>query len=158
MQQIIGLDISKSSVSCCLITEKVTEPREFYYHYNFYKFDATVAGISGLLNLIGIDLTNRIAVMEPTGINYQILWGTQLARAGVEIRLVGHKELRSFREHHLGLPDKDDDADALALAIYGWDYLESPRRFVPRSIVHNRRNSPFSSSSQSFEPRAISNY
>ena len=68
--------------------------------------------------------------MEPTGVNYQLLWGTQLARAGVEVRLVGHKELRSFREHHLGLPDKDDDADALALAIYGWDYLESPRRFV----------------------------
>jgi hypothetical protein len=35
-----------------------------------------------------------------------------IARAGVEVRLVGHKELRSFREHHLGLPDKDDDADA----------------------------------------------
>jgi len=48
----------------------------------------------------------------------------------VEVRLVGHKELRSFREHHLGLPDKDDDADALALAIYGWDYVDSPRRFV----------------------------
>jgi hypothetical protein len=68
--------------------------------------------------------------MEPTGVNYQLLWGTQLARAGVEVRLVRDKELRSFREHHLGLPDKDDDADALALAIYGWDYLESPRRFV----------------------------
>ena len=80
--------------------------------------------------------------MEPTGINYQILWGTQLARAGVEVRLVGHKELRSFREHHLGLPDKDDDADALALAIYGWDYLENPRRFVQvrsHTIVEIRR-------------------
>ena len=68
--------------------------------------------------------------MEPTGINYQLLWGTQLARIGVEVRLVGYEELRSFRKHHLGLPDKDDDADALALAIYGWDYLEALRRFV----------------------------
>jgi hypothetical protein len=83
-----------------------------------------------LLTLIGDDLSDRIAIMEPTGVNYQLLWGTQLARVGVEVRLFGHKELRSFREHHLGLPDKDDDADALALAIYGWDYLESPRRFV----------------------------
>jgi transposase len=131
MQQIVGLDISKASVSCCLISEEIDEPREFYYRYNFRKFAATAHGISELLALIGSEsLRNTIAIMEPTGINYQILWGTQLARAGVEVRLVGHKELRSFREHHLGLPDKDDDADALALAIYGWDYLEIPRRFV----------------------------
>ena len=131
MIQIIGLDISKASVSCCLISKRINEPREFYYRYNFHKFTATAHGISELLALIGSEnREDTIAIMEPTGVNYQILWGTQLARAGVEVRLVGHKELRSFREHHLGLPDKDDDADALALAIYGWDYLEIPRRFV----------------------------
>ncbi|MEG5048035.1 IS110 family transposase [Microcoleus sp. B4-C1] len=144
MTQIIGLDISKASVSCCLISEKIDEPREFYYRYNFHKFAATAHGINELLALIGseLDRENTIAIMEPTGINYQILWGTQLARAGVEVRLVGHKELRSFREHHLGLPDKDDDADALALAIYGWDYIDTPRRFVQtrdRTIVQIRR-------------------
>ncbi len=127
--QIIGIDISKSSISACLLFQKPIEPRQFYYDYNFYKFEATTAGICGLLALIG-DSASTIAVMEPTGVNYQRLWGTQLARAGVEVRLVGHKELRAFREHHLGLPDKDDDADALALAIYGWDYLDSPRRFL----------------------------
>ncbi|MEG4851840.1 transposase [Microcoleus sp. B5-D4] len=144
MTQIIGLDISKASVSCCLISQKIDEPREFYYRYNFHKFAATAHGISELLALIGSesDRQDTIAIMEPTGINYQILWGTQLARAGVEVRLVGHKELRSFREHHLGLPDKDDDADALALAIYGWDYIDTPRRFVQmrdRTIVQIRR-------------------
>ncbi|WP_332961154.1 hypothetical protein [Microcoleus sp. AR_TQ3_B6] len=77
-----------------------------------------------MLTLIGDDLSDRIAIREPTGVNYQLLWGTQLARVGVEVRLVGYKELRPFREHHLELRDKDDDADALALAIYGWDYLE----------------------------------
>ena len=140
--QIIGLDISKASVSACLLTEKPTEPRQFYYDCDFHKFEATAFGIRGLLALIGTDLSNTIAVMEPTGVNYQILWGTQLASAGVEVRLVGHKELRSFREYHLGLPDKDDDADALALAIYGWDYLDVPRRFVQvrsRTIVEIRR-------------------
>lgn len=139
--QIIGLDISKASVSACLLLEKPTEPRQLYYDYDFYRFDATAAGISGLLTLIG-DAANTIAVMEPTGVNYQVLWGTQLARAGVEVRLVGHKELRSFREHHLGLPDKDDDADALALAVYGWDYLDASRRFVQvrsQTVVEIRR-------------------
>jgi hypothetical protein len=143
MLQIIGLDISKASVSACLILKKVDEPKEFYYQYNFPKFSATAHGISELIALIGKEnLSNTIAIMEPTGINYQLLWGTQLARAGVEVRLVGHKELRSFREHHLALPDKDDDADALALAIYGWDYHANPRRFVQmrdRTIVQIRR-------------------
>jgi len=68
--------------------------------------------------------------MEPTGINYQRLWGTQLARGGVEVRLVRHAQLRSFRKHHLSLPDKDDDADALVLALYAWDYLHLRRRFL----------------------------
>lgn len=143
MTQIIGLDISKASISCCLISEEIDEPREFYYRYNFHKFAATAHGINELIALIGSEnVANTIAIMEPTGVNYQMLWGTQLVRAGVEVRLVGHKELRSFREHHLGLPDKDDDADALALAIYGWDYIDTPRRFVQsrdRTIAHIRR-------------------
>jgi 3-methyladenine DNA glycosylase Tag len=40
MLQIIGLDISKASVSACLISGKVEEPREFYYHYDFKKIAA----------------------------------------------------------------------------------------------------------------------
>jgi hypothetical protein len=156
--QILGLDISKASVSCCLLTEKPTEPRQFYYDCDFYKFQANVFGICGLLTLIGGDLANTIAVMEPTGVNYQLLWGTHLARAGVEVRLVGHKELRSFCEHHLGLPDKDDDADALALAIYGWDYLESPRRFVQVRSLSDCPNSPLGSAALPPQPRTVANY
>ena len=110
--------------------QRPTDHRQFYYDCDFRKFDATAAGIIRLLAFIGGDISHTIAVMEPSGVNYQKLWGTQLARVGVEVRLVGHAELRSFRQYHLGLPDQDDDADALALAIYGWDYLENPRRFL----------------------------
>jgi len=98
------------------------------YETNFYKFHADATGLCGLLDLIGVGET--IAIMEPTGINYQRLWRTQLAKGGVEVRLVGHAQLRYFRKHHLSLPDKDDDADALALALYAWDYLHLPRRFL----------------------------
>jgi hypothetical protein len=123
--RILGLDICKSSVSACLLTEKPAEPRQFLYDCKFHRFEANAAGINGMLALCP-----DIAVMEPTGVNYARLWGTHLARAGVEVRLVGHKELRFYRELHLGLPDKDDDADALALGCYLFDYLDSPRRFV----------------------------
>ncbi|MCC5606660.1 IS110 family transposase [Nostoc sp. CHAB 5834] len=42
----------------------------------------------------------------------------------------GHKELNNYRSEHLALPDKDDDADALALACYYFDYHPDPRRFI----------------------------
>ncbi len=124
-KRILGLDVSKSSVSVCLLTNKPESPRQFYYECPFMLFSANSEGIKSLLAL-----KPDIAIMEPTGVNYSRLWGTHLARAGVEVRLVGHKELRSYRSSHLDLPDKDDDADALALACYYFDYFDSPRRFV----------------------------
>jgi hypothetical protein len=71
-----------------------------------------------------------VAILEPTGVNYSKFWTQLLTRAGVEIRLVGHKELRRYRENHLGLPDKDDDADSLAIACYYFDYCGDRSRFV----------------------------
>jgi hypothetical protein len=124
-KRILGLDVSKSSVSACLLQGKPLDPRQFYYECPFMLFSANSEGIKALLAL-----KPDIAIMEPTGVNYSRLWGTHLARAGVEVRLVGHKELRNYREHQLSLPDKDDDADALALACYYFDYFDSPRRFV----------------------------
>ena len=131
--RILGLDISQSSVSACLLTERPTEPRQFYYDCKFYRFKADAAGIKGLLAL-----EPDLAVMEPTGVNYMRVWGTHLVRAGVELRLVGHRELRGYRDLHLGLPDKDDDADAMALACYGFDYLDEIRRFVQRDYTITR--------------------
>ena len=125
MVKVIGLDVSKSSVSVCLLEERPTNPKQFYYQFSFEQLTADASGIKRLL-----ELNPAIAIMEPTGINYQRLWGTHLARAGIEVRLVGHKQLRTYRENHLGLPDKDDDADALALACYYFDYLEDPQRFL----------------------------
>lgn len=137
MTQIIGIDISKASVSACLILENIDEPREFYYRYKFHKFAATVSGISKLLALIGTDRANTIAIMEPTGVNYQILWGTQLARAGIEVRLVGHRELRSFREHHLGLPIKTTTPTPSLLRFTVGITLTSPGDLCNRAIARS---------------------
>jgi transposase len=122
---VVGLDVCKLSVAACVLSEKPLEPRQLYYDIDFLKFEANVTGIKALLAL-----KPDIAVMEPTGVNYSKLWATKLARAGVTVVLVGHTQLRHYRRSHLELPDKDDDADALALACYYWDYYESPRRFV----------------------------
>jgi len=125
MVRIVGIDVSKSSISCCLLTEKPTNPREFYYECRFYKFETNQAGLTGLMLL-----RPEIAILEPTGINYSRFWVEHLTRAGVEVRFVGHKQLRNYRENHLGLPDKDDDADSLAIACYQFDYGNDLSRFV----------------------------
>ena len=125
MPKVVGLDVCKLSVVACILSVRPNEPRQFYYAAKFYTWDATAKGIRELLAE-----EPDIAVFEPTGVNYSKLWGTHLARAGVEVRLVGHRQLHSFRADTLELPDKDDRADALALACYYFDYADRPRRFV----------------------------
>ncbi len=121
---IAGIDISKSSVVCCLLTNKPDDIKEFYYEYDFINLKADSEGIKKLLEL-KIDA----AIIEPTGTNYSKLWGTHLTRNGVELRLVDHKSLRMYRQH-LQLPDKNDDADSLALACYGVEYLKNQSKFL----------------------------
>ncbi len=127
LPKILGLDVSKASVSCCLLEFRPENPREFYYTYPFTSLNADSAGVRALLAL-----RPDIAILEPTGTNYSKIWISHLERAGVEVKLVGHRELRNYRSYQLGLPDKDDDADALALACYGFDYANDKLRFVRR--------------------------
>lgn len=124
--RIIGLDVCKNSVVACTLDSaaRLTEPRQLYYDLDFPRFYTDAAGIKGLLAL-----KPDVAVMEPTGVNYMKLWATKLTEAGVLTVLVGHRQLRSYREN-LGLPDKDDPADALALACYYLDHSKSSSRFV----------------------------
>ena len=123
---VVGLDVCKSSVVACLISELPCEPRQFHYDARYQTFKADAAGIQGLLGL-----KPDVAVMEPTGVNYQKLWGIHLHRAGVKVVLVGHAELHHHRAKYLKLPDKDDQADALALACYYLTYQDEINRFVP---------------------------
>ncbi|MBD2204960.1 transposase [Calothrix sp. FACHB-1219] len=135
--RILGLDVSKSSVSACLLESKPDRVRQFYYEYRFLKFNANRAGITAMLAL-----NADIAIIEPTGTNYSLIWAEHLRRAGVDVLSVGHKELRNYRANHLALPDKDDDADSLALACYWFDYCGDTTRFVDNRcgiIRHIRR-------------------
>jgi len=123
--RVVGLDVCKDSVVACILDAvRPTEPRQLYYDLDFPRFYTDSSGIKGLLAM-----NPTVAVMEPTGVNYMKLWATHLAQAGVEIVLVGHKQLRKYREN-LDLPDKDDPADALALACYYLEHHCSERRFV----------------------------
>jgi len=124
MQRVVGLDVCKDSVVACLLCNAPAEPRQLYYDLDFPRFFTDTLGIKALLAL-----KPDVAVLEPTGVNYSKFWAIKLAEAGVEVVLVGHKQLRSYREN-LDLPDKDDSADALALACYYLEHGQSHRRFV----------------------------
>ena len=123
--KIIGLDVCRHSVVCCALDSAWSiEPRTLYYDKEFPRFGTDAAGLKGLLAL-----QPDIAILEPTGVNYSKFWVMRLAEAGVKIILVGHQQLRRYRQN-LDLPDKDDQADALALACYYLEHHKSERRFV----------------------------
>ena len=130
---VLGIDVSKRSVCACLLTERPSDPKQFYYGYNFKIFQADASGIKGILKL-----KPDIALIEPTGTNYSRLWVNVLASNGVLVKFVGHQELRNYRSYHLNLPDKDDNADALALACYGFDYPQPSRYVVTRDVVASK--------------------
>lgn len=113
-----------SVVACTLDAVTTTEPRQLYYDLDFPRFYTDAMGIKGLLAS-----KPDVVVMEPTGVNYMKLWAVKLQENGVTVVLVGHKQLRSYREN-LGLPDKDDSADALALACYYQQHQNATSRFV----------------------------
>jgi transposase len=123
MIRILGLDVSKDNVTTCLLTE-FPEPRTKYLEGDFERLYTNPKGIQRLL-----ELKPDVAVLEPTGTNYSKIWCTKLAEAGVKLALVGHNQLVVYRMS-LDLPDKDDEADALALACYYHQYQHLPGRFV----------------------------
>lgn len=122
--RILGLDVCKSSVVACLLTAFPTNSKQFFRTYDFPTLPANSIGIQALL-----ELKPDTVVMEPSGVHYSQLWAKVLKHEGIEVRWVGHVQLRSYRQN-LRLPSKNDRADALALACYCWQYFEQLEYFL----------------------------
>ncbi len=76
------------------------------------KFKANAEGVAGLLAL-----KPDAVVLEPTGIHYSWIWAHICQKEGITVFWVGHCEATHYRKENK-LPDKNDQADALALASY----------------------------------------
>lgn len=61
-----------------------------------------------------------MAILEPTGNHYSRVWAQIIESLGIKILWVGHIELRRYRGGK-NLPNKSDEADALAMAAYAQD-------------------------------------
>lgn len=124
--KIIGLDVSRSSVAAWALE---TKPESIKRYFKDNKDDCE------LLQSCRQDIEKlkemrpNVVVMEPTGVNYSKLWAKAALDMGAVVLWVGHAQLKSTRLSYM-LPNKNDPADALALALYGFDHLGDPDYFV----------------------------
>jgi hypothetical protein len=126
MIKIIGLDVCKASVAVCLLTELPDRPKE-WFRQNRKSIPYIKSNKEGLQSLL--DYNADIAVLEPTGIHYSTLWAKKLTEAGTIVLWIGHANLKYHRQE-LKLPNKNDQADALAMACYAQKYIDQPDRFL----------------------------
>jgi hypothetical protein len=124
---IIGLDVGKNSVVCCpLETNSKPEDLKAYLrrNSNFINCKADAEGIQTLL-----EIPFDIAIIEPTGGHYSKIWAKTIEANGKEVRWVDHQAIANHRKSHR-LPNKNDKADALALADYGIAHINKKEFFL----------------------------
>jgi hypothetical protein len=126
-QKVIGADACNSRLVRIPLDSLPTrkEIGEIYHDKSQY-FDIAVSakGLNYLLRL-----KPDVLVLEPTGVNYIKFWVIKCAEAEVKVALVGHKQSHEY-QGNLRLPDKDDEADALALACYYLEHQTDDLQFV----------------------------
>jgi transposase len=123
---VIGLDVSKDNVVACALTDAPFDLKRYFKEHgkSFPRLYSNRDGISELLAM-----NPDCVVMEPTGVHYSWIWAHILKSHGVKILWVGHSEVASFRKSKK-LPDKNDAADALALAAYALGFWNYPQAFL----------------------------
>jgi hypothetical protein len=119
---IAGIDVSKASVTVCLLENIPSDMKAYAKTYKALVFKATE--IDKLLAL-----KFDAAVLEPTGGHYSRLWAERIKQSGRKVRWVGHQEVAGYRKSYR-LPDKTDKTDGLALACYGLERWENVNYFL----------------------------
>ncbi|HLO88726.1 MAG TPA: transposase, partial [Nostocaceae cyanobacterium] len=130
--KVLGLDVSKSSVTCHLLDsypkgglknywDKTRNKASTLYPVFYSNPDKKKKQKSAYDFADYLKETNpSIAIIEPTGNHYSRLWASIIKSLGINILWVGHVELRRYRGGK-NLPNKSDSADALAMAAYAHD-------------------------------------
>lgn len=121
---IAGIDISNGKATVVLLDNKPDDLKRFHRRCKAAEFNADETGIHDLLMLDFV-----AAVMEPTGIHYSRIFAEKIAQAGREVLWVDHVVISNYRKAHQ-LPNKNDQADAIALACYGLEHYGKSRFFL----------------------------
>ena len=109
---VVGIDVAKDKVDACIRTvmERKTCP-------------TTAAGQRGLIGWLRKHEVGK-AVMEASG-GYERVWAKALRQAGIEVRIVDPKRVRSFAES-AGRLAKNDKIDAEMIAWFAEVFSEAP--------------------------------
>jgi hypothetical protein len=143
--RILGADVCKNRVVCWLLTERPQYLKEHWKDYRKTRsLDPRIDSLTFYINVKGIqgllDLKPDIVAMEPSGIHYSWLLSHVCQSEGIKVLWVGHTESVHYRKQNR-LPDKNDLADALAIAAYTFTYLDKPEYFLqfdPGSVTRLR--------------------
>lgn len=148
--KVAGLDISKASATCHALdnypaggignywresSRKMADNYPTFYSYPKGKSKNAWDFVEWLK-------TNQIKVclMEPTGV-YSRLWAKILEGEGIEIKFVGHLQLKRYRQgKNLPGHGKNDAVDSLALASYYFDpeFRMTDGSLNPKNFLRNR--------------------
>lgn len=137
-KKFLGIDVSAHFIVYALIDHEIDDLQD-YLRANRQSIKKVYPNQSGIREIL--DLKADYAILEPTGVNYSKIWAQSLVANGVIILWVGHCELASFRSSNR-LTGKNDYADALALATYGYRRHNKPKYFIkfdPFSIAGELR-------------------
>ncbi|MEG4328472.1 IS110 family transposase [Microcoleus sp. herbarium5] len=123
---IVGIDVSRSSISACFLLEKPSTPRDDYFDADIEVYQANIENLNRLRAKIESYRADKIiAICEPTGMNYAQLWMNKLADWGCEVRMISNSKLPNYRAELMGKEGKSgaktDDIDAFAIACWYFD-------------------------------------
>jgi Transposase len=128
---VCGADVCKDKIVCVFLEEKPDNLKTFFTSKEFesHEFELNQKDVARWLSH-----QFQVLVLEPTGINYSWLWAEIATQNGILVRWADHKSTRHYRESHK-LPDKNDEADALALAAIGGEFADDDDYFL--KYCHN---------------------
>ena len=127
--KVLGLDVSKDNVTCCLLDNYPDEGVANYWektrsqlNSNYPRFYSNAKGSEksawDFVDWVR-EIKPHVACMEPTGHHYSKLWRILLDQVGVRVLWIGHVELKRYREgKNLPGKGKSDEVDSLAMASY----------------------------------------
>ncbi len=130
--KVLGLDVSKHNVTCCLLDcyppgglaryWKKTRTKSVSNYPVFYSTPkAKQKSAFDFADWVQ-EQQPQLACLEPTGTHYSRLWAAILKQLGIPILWIGHVELKRHREgKRLPGKGKNDAVDSLAMASYPHD-------------------------------------
>lgn len=122
--QILGLDISGGYATAAILSDSDDRSIEAIKHQPTFEVNSTHSDLSALM-----ECKFDIALMEPTGGHFEQIFIDWLTTHNRPYLYINANKLKVWRTLH-GIP-KTDIADAIAIALYGLEYADNPRYFIP---------------------------